>query len=60
MILLFFNSIKYLDALKKLSQNLLLQIKKLKIKIPEKFNVIEVNDVLLSISLITNLFYPKA
>ena len=54
----FFNSIKYLDALKKTKSKFIITNKKLKIKIPEKFNVIEVNDVLLSISLITNLFYP--
>ena len=54
----FFNSIKYLDALKKTKSKFVITNKKLKIKIPEKFNVIEVNDVLLSISLITNLFYP--
>ena len=56
----FFHSIKYLDSLKKTKCKLLITNKKFALFIPKKINVIYVQNILLSVSKITALFYPEA
>ena len=56
----FFNSIKYLELIKKTQSRLVITSKKFTNLIPSKINVIEVENVLLAISCITSLFYPKS
>ena len=56
----FFNSIKYLQLLKKTQCKCLITNKKFAFYIPKKINVIRVTNVLLSVSKITSLFYPDA
>ena len=55
----FFNSIRYLDLLKKTKSNYIITDKKLE-KIVKKFTTpITVNNVLKSVAQVTNLFYPN-
>ena len=54
----FFNSIKYLDFLKKTKSRLVITDKKLRKLVPIK--VIEVPNVLLAVSKIASLFYPDS
>ena len=56
----FFHSIKYLDALKKTKSRFIITNKKYLSLIPKKINTIEVLNVLLTVSKVTSLFYPKA
>ena len=56
----FFHSIKYLDSLKKTKCKLLVTNKKFAHFMPKKINVIYVENILLSVSKITALFYPSA
>ena len=56
----FFNSIKYLEILKKAKSNYIITDKKFE-KIVKKFSTpIIVNNVLKSVAQVTNLFYPNA
>ncbi len=56
----FFNSKKYLHFLKKTRSDLIIVEKKNINLLPKKKNFIEVSNVLLSVSKVTNLFYPEA
>ena len=56
----FFHSIKYLDALKKTKSRFIITNKKYLSLIPKKIYTIEVLNVLLTVSKVTSLFYPKA
>ena len=56
----FFHSNKYLDSVKNTKSKLIITNKKFKNILPHKFNIIEVENVLLSVYKITALFYPKA
>jgi len=56
----FIHSIKYKESLKKTKSKLLITNKKLKSIIPKEINIIEVQNVLLSVSKVTSLFYPSA
>ncbi len=56
----FFNSIKYLDLLKKTKSKLLITDKKFQQIIPKKIKVIFVSNVLLAIAKTTSLFYPDS
>ena len=56
----FFNSIKYLEFLKKTKSRLVITNKKFRNIVPSKIYVIEVENVLLAISHITTLFYPNS
>ena len=56
----FFHSKKYFEALKNTKSKLVVSDSKLKKLIPAKIKVIEVKNVLLSVSLISSLFYPSA
>ena len=56
----FFNSIKYVDLLKKTKSNYIITDKKFE-KIVKKFSMpITVNNVLKSVALVTKLFYPDS
>ena len=56
----FIHSLKYKESLKRTKSKLLITNKKLKNIIPKHINIIEVQNVLLSISKVTSLFYPNA
>ncbi len=56
----FFNSIKYLHLLKKTRSDLIIVEKKNINLLPKKKIFIEVGNVLLAVSKVTNLFYPEA
>ena len=56
----FFHSNKYLDSLKKTKCKTIITNKKYGLFISKKINVIYVQNVLLSVSKITSLFYPNA
>tara|TARA_A100001011_G_scaffold349247_1_gene387684 strand:- start:1278 stop:2249 length:972 start_codon:yes stop_codon:yes gene_type:complete len=56
----FFHSKKYFPSLKKTKSKIILTNPKLKSIIPKKFQIIEVQNVLLSVGLISSLFYPSA
>ena len=56
----FFHSKKYYEALNNTKSKLVVSDSKLKKLIPPKIKVIEVKNVLLSVSLLTSLFYPSA
>ena len=56
----FFNSINYLELLKKTKSRLLITNQKFIKVIPSKINVIVVENVLLAVSHITSLFYPNS
>ena len=56
----FFNSIKYLDLLKKTKSRLLITDKKFQKIVPKKIKVIIVTNVLLAVARTTSLFYPDA
>ena len=56
----FFHSLKYLDLLKKTKSKLVITSKKYSNLVPKKITVIQVSNILLSVSKITSLFYPKA
>ena len=56
----FLHSIKYLNYLKKTKSKFIITNAKLKNKIPAGIKIIIVPNVLLSISSLTNLFYPDA
>ncbi len=56
----FFHSVKYLDSLKKTKCKTIVTNKKFALSIPKKINAIYAQNVLLSISKITSLFYPNA
>ena len=56
----FFHSTKYLNSLKKTKCKTIITNKKLPLFISKDINVIYVQNVLLSISKITSLFYPNA
>ncbi len=56
----FFNSIKYLELVKKTKSRLIVTSKKFIDFIPQKKNVIEVDNILLAISTLTTLFYPNS
>ena len=58
--LTFFHSNKYLDFVKNTKSKLIITNNKFKKILPNKFNIIEVENVLLSVYKITALFYPKA
>ncbi len=56
----FFNSLKYLELLKKTKSKIVLTHNKFKNAIPKKKKIIEVENVLLAISNLTSLFYPDS
>lgn len=56
----FFNSIKYLDSLKKTTSKLIITNNKFKNFIPKNIRVLLVKNVLLSVSSIASIFYPNA
>ena len=56
----FFNSLKYKDSIEKTKSQLIITNKKFINLIPKKIKVIEVENILLAVSKITSLFYPKA
>ena len=56
----FFNSIKYLELIKKTKARIIITNKKFTHIIPSKIKVIEVKNVLLAISYVTSLFYPNS
>jgi len=56
----FFHSIKYKNLLDKTKSNYILTTKKYSNFIPKKKNLIIVNNVLISVSKITKLIYPKS
>ena len=56
----FFNSIKYLDLLKKTKAKYIITNKKYEKLVKKYCNVLVVNDVLLSVAKITLLFYPNS
>ena len=56
----FIHSSKYKESLKRTKSKLLITNKKLKNLIPKDIYIIEVQNVLLSISKVTSLFYPNA
>ena len=56
----FFNSLKYLDLLKKTKSKLIITSKKFSKIIPKRISVIEVSNILLSVAKVTSLFYPKS
>ena len=56
----FFNSLKYKDSIEKTKSQLIITNKKFINLIPKKIKIIEVENVLLAVSKITSLFYPKA
>ncbi len=56
----FFNSIKYLEFIKKTKSRLVITNKKFLSVIPSHIHIIEVPNVLLAISHITSLFYPNS
>ena len=56
----FFNSIKYLNLLKKTKSNLIITNIKYHNYVPKKKNTIIVDNILLSVAKITSLFYPTA
>ncbi len=56
----FFNSIKYLELIKKTKSNLVVSSRKFTNFIPKKIKVIEVDNILLSVAKITSLFYPSS
>ena len=56
----FFHSSKYLDALKNTNSKLIITNGKLKQKIPNNIEILEVQNVLLSVSRVTTLFYPDS
>ena len=56
----FFNSIKYKESVKKTKSRTIITHKKFIKTIPEKINVIKVENVLLAVSNVTSLFYPDA
>jgi len=56
----FFHSIKYLKTLRKSKSKFVITNKKFVNTVPKNIQIIEVANVLLSVSIITLLFYPKA
>ena len=56
----FFNSIKYLEFIKKTKSRLVITNKKFLSVIPSQMYTIEVPNVLLAVSYITSLFYPNS
>ncbi len=56
----FFNSIKYLDLLKKTKSKLIITDKKFQQIIPKKIKCILVSNVLLAVAKTTSLFYPDS
>ena len=56
----FFNSIKYLDLLKKTKSKLIITDKKFQQIIPKKIKTILVSNVLLAVAKTTSLFYPDS
>ena len=56
----FFHSLKYLHSLKNTKSNLVITNKKYKNFIPNRIKLIEVDNVLLSVYKIANLFYPNS
>ena len=58
--LTFFNSIKYLDLLKKTKSKFLITSKKYSNFVPKKIIVIEVSNILIAVGKITSIFYPNA
>ena len=56
----FIHSLKYKESLKTTKSKILITNKKLKNIIPKDIYIIEVQNVLLSISKVTSLFYPNA
>ena len=56
----FFHSIKYKELIKKTKSKIIITNKKFKNIIPKEINIIEVNNVLLTVAKITSLFYPTA
>ncbi len=56
----FFNSINYLNSLKITKSNLIITSKKFKYIVPLKKNIIQVDNVLLSVARVTSLLYPNA
>ena len=56
----FIHSLKYKESLKTTKSKILITNKKLKNIIPKNIYIIEVQNVLLSISKVTSLFYPNA
>ena len=58
--LTFFNSIKYLDLLKKTKSKIVITDLKLQPLVPKKIKVIAVKNVMLAVAEITSLFYPDS
>ena len=56
----FFHSIKYFKTLTKSKSKFVITNKKFINAVPKNMQIIEVDNVLLSVSIITSLFYPKA
>tara|TARA_Y200000002_G_scaffold373975_1_gene373957 strand:- start:454 stop:1434 length:981 start_codon:yes stop_codon:yes gene_type:complete len=56
----FFNSLQYLELIKKTKSNLVITNKKFANFIPRKVKIIEVQNILLSVAKITSIFYPMA
>tara|TARA_Y100001970_G_scaffold232218_1_gene288978 strand:- start:14260 stop:15240 length:981 start_codon:yes stop_codon:yes gene_type:complete len=56
----FLHSAKYVDSIKKTKSKIIISNKKFKNLIPKNIKIIEVSNVLLSISAVTSLFYPTA
>ena len=56
----FFHSKKYLLSVKNTNSKIIVTSKKFKNIVPEHIKVIEVENVILSVSIITSLFYPGA
>ncbi len=56
----FFHSKKYSDSIKSTNSKIVITNKKLKNIIPKHIKIIEVENVILSVSLVTSLFYPSA
>ncbi len=56
----FFNSLRYLDLLKKTKSKLVISNKRFQPMVPKKIKIIVVPNVLLAVAKITSLFYPDS